>query len=148
MNNAFKIGKRIKKRREELKMTQEELGKLLWLNKSTIQRYETGKITSIKLPVLHAMAKQLNVSPDWLALKTDEMGCFFEQKEWYKDENKNFIDESDNTTFMESLEKDDKKIHLIARHLEQIPEEDRKQLIDTFEKTIDLYLSAKGLKKD
>ena len=148
MNDAIKIGKRIKQRREELKMTQEELGKLLWLNKSTIQRYETGKIASIKLPVLHAMAKQLNVNPDWLALKTDEMGCFFEHKEWYEDGNKNFFDERDNTSLMESLKKDDETVHLIARHLEQIPEEDRKQLIDTFEKTIDLYLSAKGLKKD
>ena len=39
-------------RREELKLTQDDLGKAIWLNKSTIQRYETGKITSIKLTVL------------------------------------------------------------------------------------------------
>ena len=72
----IEIGKRIKKRREELGMTQEDLGNALWLNKSTIQRYETGKISSIKLPVIHAIANKLNVNPDWLILKTDDMGCF------------------------------------------------------------------------
>ena len=71
-NKNIEIGKRIKQRREELGMTQEELGKELGLNKSTIQRYETGKIAKIKLPVIHAIAKQLRVNPEWLVLKTDE----------------------------------------------------------------------------
>jgi transcriptional regulator with XRE-family HTH domain len=69
--NNIEIGRRIKQRREELGMTQDELGKILSLNKSTIQRYETGKITKIKLPVLQSIANALDVSPDWLALKTD-----------------------------------------------------------------------------
>ncbi len=76
MDRKNEIGKRIKQRREELKMTQEALGKALWLNKSTIQRYETGKISRIKVAVIHAMASHLNVDPDWLMLDTDEMGQF------------------------------------------------------------------------
>ncbi len=84
MEKNIEIGKRIKQRREELGMTQEELGDLLWLNKSTIQRYEAGKIAKIKLPVIHAMAKQLNVNPEWLILKTDQMGKFHEMNEWYE----------------------------------------------------------------
>lgn len=67
----IEIGKRIRSRREELSLTQDELGKRLCLNKSTIQRYEAGKIASIKLPVIQAIAQELNVNPDWLALKTD-----------------------------------------------------------------------------
>lgn len=86
MEKKIEIGKRIKQRREQLGMTQEELGSLLWLNKSTIQRYESGKITNIKIPVLHAIAKQLNVDPNWLALKTDEMSSFRERYDLY-DEN-------------------------------------------------------------
>ena len=76
------IGIRIKTRREEIGMTQEELGNSLGLNKSTIQRYETGKIKNIKLPILQAMAKQLCVNSDWLALKTDkkEKHLTFEEK--------------------------------------------------------------------
>lgn len=81
---VHEIGKRIKQRREQLGMTQTELGNLLWLNKSTIQRYESGKISTIKLPVLHAMAKQLDVDPDWLALNTNSMGSFREKEEWYR----------------------------------------------------------------
>lgn len=79
--DSMEIGKRIKKRRKELLLTQEELGKKLNFNKSTIQRYENGKIDTIKLPVLQAIAKALNVSPEYLALKTDEPGSY------YKDEN-------------------------------------------------------------
>ena len=84
-NRNIEIGKRIKQRREELGMTQEELGKELWLNKSTIQRYEAGRIAKIKLPVIHAMAKQLRVDPDWLVLKSDDMGDFNWKHEWYSD---------------------------------------------------------------
>lgn len=79
MNNILEIGKRIRMRREELGMTQEELGKLLWLNKSTIQRYESGKFQTIKLPVLHAIAKQLDVDPNWIALNTNNKGSFCDQ---------------------------------------------------------------------
>ena len=70
--NNIEIGKRIKMKREERGITQEELGKVLSLNKSTIQRYEAGKIEKIKLPVIQAMAQVLNVNPDWLVLKTDD----------------------------------------------------------------------------
>ena len=38
------------------------------------------------------------------------------------------------------------RIKILARHLEEIPDKDRDQLIDTIESTIDLYLKAKGLK--
>lgn len=70
-NKNIEIGKRIKEARTNKKMTQEHLGKLLGLNKSTIQRYETGKIDKIKLPILENIAVILNVNPSWLALKCD-----------------------------------------------------------------------------
>ncbi len=98
MNNQLdllEIGRRIKFRREQLKLTQGELGDLVWLNKSTIQRYENGKISYIKIPVLHAMAKQLNVSPDWLSGKSDDMGSFEEKYESY-DEPASIISKFDN----------------------------------------------------
>ncbi len=72
MNNGVEIGNRIKEMREKANITQEELGLALGLNKSTIQRYESGKISRIKLPVLEAMAQKLDVCPEYLALKTDE----------------------------------------------------------------------------
>ena len=76
MENNKLIGNRIKLRREQLNLTQEELGTHLSLNKSTINRYESGEVKKIKLPILHALAKFLDVDPNWLALKTDDMGSF------------------------------------------------------------------------
>lgn len=71
MVNAIEIGKRIESARSELNLTQDELAKELGLNKSTIQRYETGKVQRIKIPILEAMAKVLNVSPEWLSNKSN-----------------------------------------------------------------------------
>lgn len=73
------IGIRIKQRREQLNLTQEDLGARLSLNKSTINRYESGEVQKIKIPILHALARLLDVDPNWLALKTDDMGSFPEQ---------------------------------------------------------------------
>lgn len=109
MEKNIEIGKRIKLRREELGMTQEELGNLLWLNKSTIQRYESGKIASIKLPVIHAMAKQLNVSPEWLILKSDEMGSFHERYDLYRDGKAETLDDLEPNAVVLPTE----KIHMI-----------------------------------
>ena len=72
MYDTIEMGKRIKAARLNKGYTQEELGALLYLNKSTIQRYEAGKIASPKLPVVHAMAVSLDVNPAYLALKTDD----------------------------------------------------------------------------
>lgn len=71
MIDVIEIGKRIGSARKDLNLTQEELAKELGLNKSTIQRYETGQVQRIKIPVLAAMAKILNVSPEWLSNKVD-----------------------------------------------------------------------------
>ena len=83
MENNKLIGNRIKLRREQLNLTQEELGAHLSLNKSTINRYESGEVKKIKLPILHALAKFLDVDPNWLALKTDDMGSFLNLIEYY-----------------------------------------------------------------
>ena len=69
--NQTEIGRRIKEQRIAKELTQEQLGNALGLNKSTIQRYETGQVDKIKLPVLQQMAKILDVNPEWIACKTD-----------------------------------------------------------------------------
>lgn len=76
MTNPADIGLRIKQRRDELGMTQEELAVKLGFNKSTIQRYETGQVKNIKLPVLQSMAEQLEVDPNWIIGKTRLKGSF------------------------------------------------------------------------
>ena len=86
MANPIEIGKRIKLARELKGMTQEQLGKEVGMNKSTIQRYETGQVSRIKLPVVESLAKSLNVNPDWLIEKSDIMDNSVEVQPFpYKD---------------------------------------------------------------
>lgn len=70
--DASKIGARIKATREELGYTQKDLAEELGFNKSTIQRYESGGIKKIKIPVIQAIAATLNVNPEWLLYKSDK----------------------------------------------------------------------------
>lgn len=58
---AIEIGKRIHDKRIELHITQEELGAAVGMNKSTVQRYETGQVKKIKLPVLEAVQQNANL---------------------------------------------------------------------------------------
>lgn len=69
MNKA--IGNRIKSRRKELELTQEQVGNIVGVNKSTIQRYENGLIKELKMPVVQAIANALNVDLNWLVLKSE-----------------------------------------------------------------------------
>ena len=70
MADIIEVGKRIESARIELNLTQEELAKELGLNKSTIQRYETGKVQKIKIPIIESMARVLKVNPAWLSDKS------------------------------------------------------------------------------
>lgn len=71
MSKELDIGNRLKEARLDRGYTQEDLGKALGINKSTVQRYETGKIHNLKMPVLQAFANQLRINPAWLVLKSD-----------------------------------------------------------------------------
>lgn len=68
----IEIGKRLKSRRIELGMTQGDIASEIGVAISTIQRYETGSIEKVKLPVLQAIARVLHVNPNWLIAKSDE----------------------------------------------------------------------------
>ena len=72
MTNA-EIGNRIKYARDLRDATLDDIAKKVGVTKSTIQRYEAGKITTIKLPVVEAIAIALNVNPAWVVGKSDEM---------------------------------------------------------------------------
>ena len=65
------IAKRIKERRIELGLSLQDISYDLGVSKSTLQRYESGKIRSIPLQQLEPLAKVLHTSPDWLLGWTD-----------------------------------------------------------------------------
>lgn len=60
------IGERIKAKREELGMTQEELGRLCGTTKQTIFKYETGVVTNIPLDRLGVVADSLQTTTAYL----------------------------------------------------------------------------------
>lgn len=72
MNNVD-LGHRIKQRRTDLGLTQGDIAAEVGVAISTIQRYETGSIERVKLPVIEAIARALHVNPDWLVGKTPDM---------------------------------------------------------------------------
>lgn len=71
--NAIEIGKRIKYARTLRQLTLDDIANTIGVARSTVQRYETGKIHKLKIPVLDSIAQALDVNPAWLCLKSDEM---------------------------------------------------------------------------
>lgn len=67
------IGNRIKYARDLRNATLDDIAQKVGVAKSTIQRYESGKINTIKIPVIESIAIALGVNPSWLIGKSEEM---------------------------------------------------------------------------
>ena len=66
------IGRRIYDLRIQRNLTLDEIASKVGVAKSTIQRYEKGNITKIKLPVIESIAYVLRVNPNWLIGNVDD----------------------------------------------------------------------------
>lgn len=64
--NKAIAGNRIKNKRLELKITLAELGNMIGVAPSTIQRYEAGSISRPKIPVIKAICNALSLDYDWV----------------------------------------------------------------------------------
>lgn len=62
----MKINDRIKLRREELDISQREVGQYVGVTGVTIQRYESGEIKNLKQVTIEKLAKILKVTPSYL----------------------------------------------------------------------------------
>lgn len=60
------VGKRIKERRKELKMSVEELAKKLNKNRTTVYRYEKGDIENLPMDILGPLSEALDTTPAYL----------------------------------------------------------------------------------
>lgn len=69
----IEMGNKIKHARILRGATLDEIARKVGVAKSTIQRYESGKIEKVKLPVVESIAIALNVNPAWLIGKSKEM---------------------------------------------------------------------------
>lgn len=66
------IGEKIKKARLEKGYTQEELGKLIGVQKSAVAKYEKGKVVNIKRSVLKKISMVLDIPPVELVSDIEE----------------------------------------------------------------------------
>ncbi len=60
------VGERIKRRRKQLKMSAEDLGKKIGKNRATVYRYESSEIENLSIELIPLLARALNVSPAYL----------------------------------------------------------------------------------
>lgn len=71
----MKIKDIIKKRRQELNLTYEQLGNMVGVGKSTVRKWETGMIENMRRDNIVALSKALNISPSiimgWDTIKDD-----------------------------------------------------------------------------
>lgn len=63
MFDVSAIGNRIRRRREELGFTLDEVALKVGITKGTISRYENGVIVRPKIPVLESIARALEIDP-------------------------------------------------------------------------------------
>ena len=68
----MKINEKIKARREELKLTVEDVARALNVNKSTISRYESENIKKMPIDFIKPLANVLKCSPEYLMGWIDE----------------------------------------------------------------------------
>lgn len=60
------MGNRIKQLRLQANLTQEELGKIIGVNKAAIQKYESGQVMNMKRSKIATLSKYFKVDPTWL----------------------------------------------------------------------------------
>lgn len=66
------LGRRIAERRKEKAFSLQQVAIKVGVTKSTIQRYESGAIRSVKQPVVESIAKALSTSTAYLMGETDD----------------------------------------------------------------------------
>ena len=64
---AKQVGDRIRERRTELRLSMNDLGERLGVNKSTIQRYEANGVDPKKTYMIVSLAGALETTPEWLS---------------------------------------------------------------------------------
>lgn len=100
---------------------------------TTIQKWESG-VSEPPLKKAHAIANLFGVDIN------DLTGVNIEESETKSSPDKIKQDEIDKSPT-------EKKLKLLARHLDKVPDEQRERLIKNFEDSIDLYLDALNISK-
>ena len=65
------MGLRIHQKRKELDLTMEELGALVGVNKTAVNKWEKGTVRNLKQSTIADLAKLFGCSPAWLMFGDD-----------------------------------------------------------------------------
>ena len=102
------IGEKIKKARMEKGYTQEELGNLIGVQKSAVNKYEKGRVVNIKRSVLAKISKVLDIPPVELVSDIEEKPVEMAERHFEM-----IMDEDLNEIFEEFKSLDDKNKKLV-----------------------------------
>lgn len=129
----------IRKRREELSLTYEQLGNMIGVGKSTVRKWETGMIENMRRDNIVSLAKALNISPavlmGWddtnienniqLSIKEKTLLCNFNKLD--SDDKNKVIDYTTLLSSQDKYKKEDNKIVELPKKEKQIWEEPGKE---------------------
>lgn len=111
------IGENIKLLRKKNNLSQKELGEMLNVSQQAVGKWETGK-SEPDNSIIVKLAKIFNVQTDFIL---------------------NGIEEQSHSNTAPRLQ-------LLARHLDELPDEQRERIIKNFEDTIEDYLKIMKIK--
>lgn len=152
----FDFGEIIHEEREHQGLTIEEMAQALEITPDDVVNCESGE-----LPISRELADKMA-----LVLGTDVPQLLFDYNQYPDEVPYEYHDRVASWEVMrEALDLEaqresvlmraeapvsatERKLKLLARHLDQIPEEQRERLIKNFEDTIDLYFDAMGIPKE
>ena len=129
----------IKKRREELSLTYEQLGNMIGVGKSTVRKWETGLIENMRRDNIVALSKALNISPaiimGWQPIEDDNK-LILSKEEIILIDNYNELDAEDKNKVVDytkllsnqdKYKKEDNKVVELPKKKKEIWEEEGKE---------------------
>ena len=90
------IGKQIRKRRKELKMSVDELARRIGKDRSTVYRYENGDIENMPLELLPPMMEALETTPQEL------LSSIVTSNEWLSNQAEKWFDATEGYEFSDA----------------------------------------------
>jgi transcriptional regulator with XRE-family HTH domain len=111
LGEKMTIGKQIRKRRKELKMSVDELAQKIGKDRSTIYRYENGDIGNMPLDMLFPMTEALETTPQEL------LSTIITTNEWLSTQAEKWFDATEGYEFNE---KEIKLFYEIAKYIMEI----------------------------
>lgn len=105
------IGKQIRKRRKELKMSVDELARKIGKDRSTVYRYENGDISNMPIEMLPPMIEALETTPQEL------LSTIVTSNEWLSNRAESWFDTTEGYEFNDE---EMKLFYEVAKYLMKI----------------------------